>query len=287
MKLRSATLRILAVMTFICVFGLPGTGRADTFSVLNDASLFDSPLDGTNSVALYPADLGLSSSAELNALSFGYDSTNPYDVYFSVDAASQGVAGTDVKTRALTNRQMGSVFDSNPGQLAGVNFTDVWGVDYGLTEVSGGSNNDNVDALDLDAAPYTPGVDGDVYFSDGSGNIYLNNLSTLYLSNAQLGLGGEVIDALAVDPGQGILFSIAASNGTYSAADLIFSDGTGTNSLAVSAADLGLLSTDNLNALSTTAMVPEPSSLVFLATGLLGLFGLRRRVSSGKGGRHV
>ncbi|NOY52786.1 MAG: PEP-CTERM sorting domain-containing protein [Deltaproteobacteria bacterium] len=310
MKCYGLRLRLLAVVSMICIFALPAIGRADTFSVLNDgigvapgtnmpndvystspdgAHLFDTPLDGTNTVALTPADLGLSAADEIDALSFGFDSADPasiYDVYFSVDANSQGASGTDVAWKASTSRQMGTLFDANPGQLAGVNFADTYGEDYGLNDSAYGQNNDDLDAVDLGAAPYVPGQDGDVYFSlAGDGNIYLNSLGNIFRTAASLGIEqGQDLDALAIDAVTGdVLFSLASASGYGSAADLFLNN---TSNVAITAADLGLLSSDNLNALTTTAMVPEPSSLVFLATGLFGLLGLRRR-AGGKGGHHV
>ena len=170
-----------------------------------------------------------------------------------------------------------------PSQLPGSSFLDAEGGDYGVLEVSNQSGNDDIDAHDFYAAPYNPGVDGDVYFSiAGSGDIYLNNINNVYLSAAELGIAGEDLDALIVEPGVGVLFSTATAG---SAADVFFSDGTGSNSVFITAADMSLLSSDNLNALSSAA-VPEPSSLVFLGTCLLGLLGLRRRAGL-KGERHV
>ena len=290
--------RLLAGLAVSCVLGLPVAGQADTISVTNDgigaagsgvaatspdgAHLFDTALNGTNSVALTPADLGLGANQDINAISFGLDRINSYDYFFSVDAASQGDGSSYVTLSAGTQRQAGRIFVAIPSQLPGASFLDAEGVDLGLKETKNAVNNDNLDALDLNAAPFTPGVDGDVYFSIvGSGDIYLNNLNSVFMSAANLGLTqGEDLDALIVQPGAGVLFSIAPGAGSYSAADVIFSDGTGSNSLFISAADMSLLATDNIDALAT---VPEPMSMALVGTSLLGLMALRRRYAGVKG----
>jgi len=276
------------------VLGLPAAGQADTISVLNNgvgvpsttsmpngvydtspdgAHLFDAPLNGTNTVALMPGALGLTANDELNALSFGFDAASQvYDAYFSVDRSSQGASGTDVATAAATKQQSNSVFDAIPSQLAGHNFLDATGGDYGLKDVAG-ATNDDLDALDLDFAPSNPPADGNVYFSIvGSGDIYLNDINNVYLNTAQLGTAGKDVDAIAVDETTGnVLFSIATAG---MGADLYLNN---IANVAYSAADLGLQTTDNLNALSTTAAVPEPMSMALVGTSLIGLLALRRR----------
>ncbi|NCO58817.1 MAG: PEP-CTERM sorting domain-containing protein, partial [Deltaproteobacteria bacterium] len=102
------------------------------------------------------------------------------------------------------------------------------------------------------------------------------------MTAAQLGLTqGEDLDALIVEPGAGVLFSIAPGAGSYSAADVIFSAGNNGNSLFISAADMSLLATDNIDALATA--VPEPMSMALVGTSLLGLMALRRRYAGVKG----
>jgi len=311
MKSASAGLRLLAGIAVTCVLGLPSLGQADTFSVLNDGVgmtgtgvattspdggyLFDAfagPPDPLNTVALTPADLGLTGGQELNAVSFGYDAAQPYhsgdtfqqglvyDIVFSVDRTSQGVAGSDVAWKASTSQQSNSTFVAIPSQLAGVNAIDAEGLDYGLKDVANDQNNDDLDAHDFFGAPYLPGQDGNVYFSiAGSGEIYLNNIGNVFKTAAELGTQGEDLDALAVETDAsgtvlGILFSTATAAGVGGAADLFLNN---TTTVAYTAADLGLQASDNLNALSTEASVPEPMSMALVGTALLGLLALRRR----------
>ena len=153
----------------------------------------------------------------------------------------------------------------------------------------------------------------DVYFSiefdlDAptlSSNIFLNDLANVFADASAIGLDPEDdLDALwlwdvgdrgVLDPGvDQALFSLAMGSQTlgeldntgeplFSQGDILFTDFTGEFSVWKTASQLGLLPSDNLNALSSS-MVPEPGTWVMwglLAAGWPLARSVRKRRKSG------
>ena len=240
--------------------------------------------------------------------SYGRDPTrNP--LYFSVDRVAVGLPGSAV--RAENTPDLGSAAPSVFVALPPVRSNALWvrGTELGLQS---GFFGDDLDALNLTPQPSTNtyfAIDrlsasndfgigqlaSDLLVSDGSG------LFGVYSSNAMMGLdSGDAIDGLVLwdealdqvaNPGiDTALFSldpfspdtftftglsyIPCMPGHMSPADVCFTSFDGTFSLWASAASIGLLAGDNLDALAT---VPEPAPLLLLASGLIALSGWRAK----------
>lgn len=195
--------------------------------------------------------------------------------FFSVDGTSLGAAGGDLSVfaEAQGEEAAGDVFWLSE---AGANMVEF---DEGQTGLaSDGAPPDDVDALDLEAdvaldgtghlpagkvlfslasgspsltaAPGGPYAGGDILMSDGNGGF------VLYMWAETLGISGEDLDALFVDSSGQPFFSVARGGpGGYSPADVFSLDGfsggasDGQPDLVVQHTTLGLLETDDLNAL--------------------------------------
>ena len=224
----------------------------------------------------------------LDAVSTGNDhiDTNK-PIYFSVDRVSVGVSGSDIYNQALPSVEDAArgIFQALPPVGSNTLFTKL-----GTTA---GFFGDDVDAFD-----FANNVSSPLYFSIdslsasngfGSGcnaaNIYKDNISTVWHGYTSMGLYcGDDIDALAINLQRNIalfsLSSFSASTFTFtgldyqagikdhlSPADILFTDFNGRFSLWKPAATIGLLLTDNLDAL---ALIPEPGTVSLLVAGLLG-----------------
>jgi hypothetical protein len=244
----------------------------------------------------------------LEALSFGKDPIrNP--LFFSVDRVAVGLPGSAVFAQAQpgVEEAQGDVYVSLPPFGSNALFIDE--AQLGLTP---GFFGDDLDGLELDTTP------PHVYFSIdalsasnsfGAGSLandlFIDTFPQLFASGElHIGLAaGDDLDALVLDdtfqPGvlnPGIdraLFSLSPfSPSTFtftgnpyapcvrdflSPADVCVTDFTGGFALWATAADIGLRPDDNVDALDT---VPEPTTIVFMALGCVGLVVYRYRFRS-------
>lgn len=85
----------------------------------------------------------------------------------------------------------------------------------------------------------------------------------------------------AVGPGDYALFSLAPGSLSLtlgiSPADILFTDFSGSFGIYAFAADIGLLRTDNIDALDLNVPIPEPATLTLFGLGLTGIGFARRR----------
>lgn len=235
----------------------------------------------------------------LNALSFGVDPISGALV-FSVDRVAIGAPGSDVRTEAMPGSEeaSGDTFVASPPIGTNRQLQDEQ--QLGLTP---GFFGDDLNALSLrgsaspwvyfsiDDLSFSAVSSADILVSDGSGSF------NLFAVAADIGLdSSDDIDGLmlmdvdgdgVLNPGLDMaLFSLNTFSpsaytftgnsyapgvaGRLSPADVLFTDFTGSFSLFASAADLGLLPDDELDALSANS-VPEPPLATALILGLLVL----------------
>jgi len=231
--------------------------------------------------------------------SFGKDPINKDQLYFSVDRVSVGLPGTAVFKQAAPGIASAAedVFLALPAAHSNTLFIN--GATLGLT---GGFFGDDIDGLTLNSKP-TPNTYfaiGRLSASNNFGNGTLasdllvsagNGHFAVYATNMMMGLNPrDAIDGLVLDTGNldqvadpGIdvaLFSldpfspdtftftglpyIPCVPGHMSPADVCVTDFTGTFSAFASAANLGLLPDDNVDALAT---IPEPPIALFIVSG--------------------
>lgn len=271
------------------------------------------------------ASLGLGPLDELNGVSYGLDVlTGPLTLYFSVDRLGVGLPGTAVYRQALPGVESaaGDVFQSIGN---GTNYSYLPESSLGLV---GGFFGDDLDALELGSSyPSTGtyfsidsfsavnsfgilGLEDNILFSQGGGfTTFADGVATMGL------LSGDNIDGFALwdvinpgvlDPGIDMaLFSLTSFSsstftstgsaydsstiGHYSPADLLFTTFSGSSQVLYTAASLGLLSDDNLDALDTSsyvAVVPEPTTMSLLGLGTI-LLAIRRRAAAPACSRRV
>ena len=240
----------------------------------DEADIHYTPLDGTNSVVIPKAMLGLTSGDNVDALCI-VDGTNADAEemnwptlfwHFSVDPAAVGLATTAVNTEATAIEASGDVFWMNAGTNLGSNTQAVDEVVEGLTATQ--NPEDDLDGLDLKGYAVTPPVGViTVYFSLTPGSPSLGMLYTAAdilqspldgtfsqaYSDVQLGIHNEDLDALFMDAFGVPFFSLAPGSLLYPPGDVYYSLRNGTTPVLVyTAAQLGLaggLAGDNLNAL--------------------------------------
>ncbi|MAE66990.1 MAG: hypothetical protein CMJ18_22245 [Phycisphaeraceae bacterium] len=244
----------------------------------------------------------------LNALSGGADPITR-NLKFSVNRVAVGLPGSDVNAQAApgVEEAQGDVYRNLPS--AGSNQL---AIDEQLLGLTPGFFGDDLDALELDDLRgsltyfstdfFSFAIDpGTILVSDGTGT----GTFDVFANPQTMGLDPfDDLDALALsdvfEPGvlnPGIdlaLFSLdtfspstfTGSGNTYmpgvtgslSPADILVTDFTGSFSLWEPAANLGLRSDDELNALDTVAeAVPEPLTPVLAGIALLSLLGYQGR----------
>ncbi len=200
-----------------------------------------------------------------------------------------------------------NTYAPNPGETA---MDDMDALELTEMDLNGDFIHDTNIYFSLDAI--SPGLNG-----ASAADILLSTVGTpgfgVFASSSTLGLvAGDEVDALAVwdlsntdilDIGSDYaLFSLAPNSpflagvdgifGTtddFSAADIFVTDFTNTNALFLTAGSIGLLFTDNLNALDVeiggggipqvfeAAVVPVPAAVWLFGSGLLGLIGITKR----------
>jgi hypothetical protein len=208
-----------------------------------------------------------------------YEGTPPVPPLNNIGNNLQILAPEDI---GLTTGKLGLPKQSRAG-LFEDDLTDV--------ELNPGLNNGNV-YFSLDQ--FSPTVVGCLGTPISSADILVsadnNNNNgvcpTIFRNYTTLGLmAPDILDALALSlTGNEALFSLAPGSPTllqgFSAADVFVTDFDGTFRMFASHDQLGLLATDNLNALDTAPIAPEPGSLILGAVGLamllIGVRGKRR-----------
>lgn len=244
----------------------------------------------------------------LNALSYGQDPIlGP--LFFSVDRVAVGLPGTDVNAQAQpgVEEAHGDVYTALPPSGSNSLFIDEQ--QLGLTP---GFFGDDIDALELDTEPmsftyfsidflsttnfsstdpFGNPIANDILISSGGGSF-----GFFALGEIDIGLDpGDDLDALVLDVANNrALFSLSTFSpstftfsgnpyvpgvkGFLSPADILITDFTGSFSLFASAADIGLRSDDEVDALDT---VPEPGTILLMTLGLVGIalnqYRLRRK----------
>lgn len=237
---------------------------------------------------------------EVDGFSFSEFNDILFRLCFSVDSASQGLANTHVRTEANNQEQMGDAFLSRKKYTRSGFNSGSSGHDLAIDE----ENLGIVPGDELDGASSSVnGATNPIYFTQAGNvsgaDIFLNSTSTTFALASFLGLESEDdIDALVVwdDDKDGsfngtdqVLFSLgidsAAKYGVSAADILTINAGENLFSVFATAADLGLRSEDNVDALELVAdtgkPVPEPAAtLGIFGVSLLGVLIRRKKNNS-------
>ena len=227
--------------------GVPATGVADS-APQAASNLYDSTgsgathVEGTNALGYTAADLGIDPDDDLDAVSIIHP-VSASAFYFSVvDTAAheEGVDGTGVRRSSTDGEVQSDIFMTYAlAPLSGNGSNIEWIDEYRLglnPETQGAPAPDNLNALDIGVPPGTDLV----FFS---------------VSPDSAGAAGSAVATLA---------------GSVDAAELgctIFSsDLAGTNAVAFSCADLGLVAGDDVDALVVLGAGDQPQTVLFSVT---------------------
>lgn len=268
------------------------------------ADLLQSFGGGFYQVKATAAELGLRPGDDITGMHYG--AISAFTRWFSVDGASTGLDGTDV--RAAVPGQAADVFAAGDlaNSPAGVNRLALSNEELGLSAAA------NIDAafwfawqperyFYLTLAPQSPTLDrlgatpADLLIRRANGAL------DIYKTWRELGLmQGDQIDAFEFDSGGmldawTLLFSLAPGSPTLdrlqaSAADVLTATPHGLR-VTETAGSLGLNPTDNLDVIGGTwdcslrvaadCKLPEPGGLALLSAALLALFAGSRRQRPG------
>ena len=283
--------------------GLPGTGVAGTvgpFPLKPSSHVFVSRAAGTNSVLYSDVQLGVFQNDDVDAYEnvpsrlpalqhpdqLGMPAgAQPSRVYFSVDNETQG------HNPALSGRPNAVNTQAGLGEASGDVFVGIGGgnlllIDEGQLGLWPGlavpgfgfDDADDLDALALNIL--IPDVEARI--EQALASFDPASPDTGYGITIPLLKPKDAAVLFSVEEGSiGLLFSAVdwehRIDPSEESGDLFFSNLTGQNWRAYEAMNLGLLESDELNALDTAA-VPEPSTMAMLAAlGLLGSLGLVRK----------
>lgn len=290
-------LQIVAIMLMLTV----GVSIAQNFSIDGTSpeysgtySTADIVYSDGSSVSYTAADLGLSSSAEIDGFSFGVDVLVPTTggfirLYYSVDRSTVGLSGSIIESEASSDGAAGDKFsvvytttsssapeltsdatDHGLTPLPTVPYSDVDGLS--LPDLDGDSSFpvffsvDAPTAASLTAGGFTVGID-DIILQPTAGTS--PGALSIWATDGTLGLvAGDDIDALAVldegtagtyDSGDIVYFSLTAASpsaATLGSASIIMVTPGSSPVVFKTPAELGLLTSDDLNAI--TAYDPGP-----------------------------
>lgn len=304
-----------------------GLSSADVFSVDPSSGLRASSLYGFSS-GEYPVTpslhvpgsvFPLRLTDDLDAVSNGLDAVSQHDVlFFSVGRTSQGLSGSAVAAQALLNQQASDIFmtcmsdGDTPCPPTGYNALHINQKQMALSPLidnttANSSAQANLNAYSRDDFDSNGDTypDVPVYFSLAAGSPSLSSpygataadiltyspytgTTTTAFNFTQLGLqSSDDLDALAMYAyttpkcKPAAYFSLAPNSptliaGGYSAADIFYTTFNGTFARVYTAAQLGLLETDNVDALESNT-APEPTTLLLLSLAGIGTTIMRRR----------
>lgn len=198
-------------------------------------------------------------------------------IFFSVDRDTRGGVQSAVNVQATLGHAAGDIFVSVQPVTGGpsTNLLLISETQLGLSKTGVQSLEDDLDAMVLN-----------LLINEAD----LEELIRQGLLNLEQGVGlgmteplldaGDALVMFSVKEGSIGLMNTAVDyehriDNSEESGDLFFSDLSGMNWLSLEATSLGLLESDELNALDTT--IPEPATMLLVGSGLLGLVGIVRR----------